>query len=55
LQTLVENLDVQLQTRRINYIKHEMIFFGMGSLITGVLLPIRMVRSLWRMRNTGTV
>jgi hypothetical protein len=55
LQTLVENLDVQLQTRRINYIKHEMIFFGVGSLITGVLLPMRMVRSLWRMRNKGTV
>jgi len=55
LQTLVEDLDVQLQTRRINYIKHEMIFFGMGSLITGVLLPIRLVRSLWRMRNKGTV
>ena len=55
LQTLVENLDVQLQTRRINYIKHEMIFFGMGSLITGVMLPMRMIRSLWRMRNKGTV
>jgi hypothetical protein len=55
LQTLVEDLDVMKQTQRINYIKHEMIFFGMGSLITGVMLPLRMIRSLWRMRNKGTV
>jgi hypothetical protein len=55
LQTLVEDLDVQVQTQRINYIKHEMIFFGTGSVITGVMLPLRMIRSLWRMRNKGTV
>jgi hypothetical protein len=52
---LVEDLDVMKQTQCINYIKHEMIFFGVGSLITGVWLPLRMIRSLWRMRNKGTV
>lgn len=55
LQTLVEHLDVHDQTRKMSYIKNEMIFFGVGSLITGVMLPFRMVRSLWRMRNRGTV
>jgi len=55
LQTLVDDLDVMQQTKRINYIKHEMIFFGVGSLITGALLPLRMIRSLWRMKNTGKV
>lgn len=55
LQVLVDHLDVEEQTRKMNYIKHEMIFFGVGSLITGVMLPMRMIRSLWRMRNTGTV
>ena len=55
LQTLVDDLDVMKQTQCINYIKHEMIFFGVGSLITGILLPLRMIRSLWRMRNKGTV
>jgi len=55
LQTLVDDLDVMQQTKCINYIKHEMIFFGVGSLITGALLPMRMIRSLWRMKNTGKV
>ncbi|HJW29192.1 MAG TPA: hypothetical protein VJ508_08055 [Saprospiraceae bacterium] len=51
LQTLVDHLDVEAQTRKMNYIKHEMIFFGVGSLITGFMLPLRMIRSLWRMWN----
>ena len=55
LQTLVSHLEVEDQTKRMKYIKHEMIFFGTGSLITGVMLPMRMIRSLWRMKNTGRV
>jgi len=55
LQTLVDHLQVTRQTSLINYIKNEMIFFGVGSIITGILLPIRMIISLWRMRNKGTV
>ena len=55
LQTLVSHLDVHDQTKRMKYIKHEMIFFGVGSIITGVMLPFRMIRSLWRMKNTGRV
>ena len=55
LQTLVDHLHVTKQTSTINYIKNEMIFFGVGSIITGILLPIRMIVSLWRMKNIGTV
>lgn len=55
LQTLVDHLHVTEQTRMITYMKNEMIFFGVGSIITGILLPIRMIVSLWRMRNTGRV
>ena len=55
LQTLVNHLEVEDQTRRMKYIKQEMIFFGVGSIITGILLPMRMIRSLWRMKNTGRV
>lgn len=55
LQTLVSHLEVEDQTRRMKYIKQEMIFFGVGSIITGILLPMRMIRSLWRMKNTGRV
>ena len=55
LQTLVSHLEVEDQTRRMKCIKQEMIFFGVGSIITGILLPMRMIRSLWRMKNTGRV
>lgn len=55
LQTLVNHLHVTRQTSIINYIKNEMIFFGVGSIITAILLPIRMIISLWRMRNSGRV
>ena len=55
LQTLVSHLEVEDQTRRMKYIKQEMIFFGVGSIITGILLPMRMIRSLWRMKNTGRI
>lgn len=55
LQTLVSHLHVTRQTSIINYIKNEMIFFGVGSIITAILLPIRMIISLWRMRNSGRV
>jgi hypothetical protein len=55
LQSLVEPLNVEAQTRTMNYIKSEMLFFGVGSIIAGVILPFRMVISLWRVRNRGTV
>ena len=55
LQTLVNHLHVTKQTRIIEYIKNEMIFFGVGGIITGIILPFRMIISLWRMRNKGTV
>ncbi|HUR31536.1 MAG TPA: hypothetical protein VMZ69_08875 [Saprospiraceae bacterium] len=55
LQTLVTHLHVQAQSNVINYIKSEMIFFGVGSIIAGVILPFRMIVSLWRMKNRGTV
>ena len=55
LQTLVTHLKVTEQTSIITYIKNEMIFFGVGSIITGIILPFRMIISLWRMRNKGTV
>lgn len=51
LQTLVDDLHVTQQTWVINYIKNEMVFFGVGSIIAGIALPVRMIMSLWRMRN----
>ena|SRR3990170_6319772 len=55
LQTIVTHLHVREQTSVINYIKSEMIFFGVASIISVIVLPLRMIVSLWRMRNRGTV
>lgn len=37
------------------YIRSEMIFFGTGAVIGGLAFALRMVMSLWRNRNRGTV
>ena len=37
------------------YIRNEMLLFGTGSVITAILLPLRMLRSIWRNHNRGTV
>ena len=55
LQTIVTHLDVEKQTSVIRYIQREMIFFGVASILAGIVLPLRMIISLWRMRNRGTV
>ncbi|MEP6646523.1 MAG: hypothetical protein ABJC12_05505 [Saprospiraceae bacterium] len=55
LQTLVDPLNVNAQTRMMEYMKSEMIFFGVGAIIAGIVLPFRMLISLWRVRNRGTV
>lgn len=55
LQTIVTHLDVEKQTSVIRYIQREMIFFGVASILAGIALPLRMIISLWRMRNRGTV
>ncbi len=36
------------------YIKSEMLLFGVGSVIISVILPFRMILSLWRQHNRGT-
>jgi len=37
------------------YITAEMLLFGVGSLVAAVVLPIRLLISIWRARNRGTV
>ena len=37
------------------YISAEMLLFGVGSLVATVLLPFRLIVSIWRVRNRGTV
>jgi hypothetical protein len=37
------------------YIKNEFTFFSTGSILAAILFPIRMIVSVWRLRNKGTV
>lgn len=55
LQDLVSHLPVGKQRMYIRYIHNEMLFFGVGSVICSIVLPIRMLISIWRRRNTGGV
>ncbi len=38
-----------------DYIKTETMLFGVGALMAGILMALRMALSLWRGRNRGTV
>ena len=37
------------------YIRYEYLFFAVASMITVAMVPFRMILSLWRTRNRGTV
>lgn len=66
-QTFLDNLDNndwndffgdmehKKQLRMHKYIRTEMLFFGTAAIISTVVFPIRMVISIWRQRNRGTV
>lgn len=55
VNALVGNLAYDERDSMIEYIRNQMFFFGMGSIISCVLLPFRLILSIWRGRNRGTV
>ena len=55
LQTLVDHLHIERQYKTMSYIQGEVIFFGIASIISSALLALRMLISIWRMYNRGTV
>lgn len=38
-----------------NYMRTEMLFFGTGAVISAIVFPLRMILSIWRQWNRGTV
>lgn len=52
-EDLVGLLPVETSRAMVQYVRNEFILFGVGSVITLVILPFRMIRSVWRYRNTG--
>ncbi len=47
-----DGLTAKKQENVINYMRSEMLFFGVGSIITSMLMPLRMILSIWRTYNT---
>ena len=54
LNEVVQDLEVDRQYPMIRYIQREVIFFGVGSIVAMIILPVRMLISLRRMRHTIT-
>ena len=55
LESFLSLLSLEEQASLGNYIRNEMIFFGVGALVSAVIFPVRMLISFWRTRNRGTV
>ncbi|MEM6966246.1 MAG: hypothetical protein AAF573_15895 [Bacteroidota bacterium] len=55
IDSLVKNLPYDEHWSFASYIKTQMNFFGAASLVVTVLLPFRLLLSVWRNRNRGTV
>jgi hypothetical protein len=55
LISLMGSLNIDQQYGLAKYIRYEKLFFGTGAMVTIIMLPIRMIVSIWRVRNRGTV
>ncbi|NJL74497.1 MAG: hypothetical protein HC892_05090 [Saprospiraceae bacterium] len=52
-EVIIGNLPVPTLASLSKYIHAELLFFGVGSVISAFLLPIRLIVSIWRVRNLG--
>ena len=52
---LVGDLPFGKRENIAKFIRAEMLFFGVGSVISAIVLTIRLVVSVWRLKNRGTV
>jgi hypothetical protein len=55
LQAMLTHLDDVDQVRLESYIRTEMLFFSICSIICGICIPFRMVWSIWTQHNRGYV
>ena len=49
------HLDLHKRPKWETYIKSEMLLFGVGSIISSIVFPFRMILSIWRVKNRNTV
>lgn len=55
LDAVVGNLPYEQRNNMMDYIRNQMILFGVASIVASVALPFRLLISVWRLRNRGTV
>ena len=55
IESFIREIPYEDQFSLANYIFKEMNFFGVGAIIVAILLPFRLLLSIWRVRNRGTV
>jgi len=55
LQDFVSHLPADKQVSIISYMKNQMLFFGAGSIVATVILALRLILSIWRVKNTSKV
>ena len=55
IESFIRDIPYNDQFSLANYIFKEMQFFGVGAIIVAILLPFRLLISIWRVRNRGTV
>lgn len=55
LDALVGSLPYQRRNNMVDYIRSEMLLFGTASIVSAVAFPFRLLASVWRTRNRGTV
>lgn len=54
-EPFIKNVTATQQRSLATYVQSEMLFFGVGSVIAGLALPIRMLISVWRQYNLDKV
>jgi len=54
-EALIKNLEGKTLSDMTTYIRSEMLLFGVGSIISAAIFPIRLLISVWRKRNRNSV
>lgn len=54
-EAIVSSMPLSSQDNMLTYIRSEVIFFGVASIISTVALGFRLLVSVWRLRNRGEV
>ncbi len=55
LEPIVKSQNPEFRWNIAKYAKYQFLFFSTGTIMTLIIMPVRMVISIWRVRNKGTV